>query len=302
MASATRRATAVVALTAAALALAACGGSSRSGTGSSRSRTSTIARVVPRRIVHTPKRTLAVAEPQSNGIMWVLAGRPATGLFEIDSPSGHVVGSVSVSGAAHSVAESTPGVLGLALGTTRSGALELLDGRTAKVIRTVRLPAPARDVTLGSDGTTFYVLTGWATSASVTIVDSQNGRIRGTVPVPADAVSIAPDVQQALLYVLQRSGKVSQISISDGKVSASFSVGHDPGRSLALSPDGGTLYVLKGTSQIANVAVVDVATESVHRVLPAPSHCVQVLVSPSGNQLYEVVGTPGYGNIQIFSV
>ena len=60
--------------------------------------------------------------------------------------------------------------------------------------------------------------------------------------------------------------------------------------------------MLKGTGQIANVAVVDVATESVRRVLPAPSHCVEILVSPSGNQLYEVVGTQDYGNIQVFAL
>jgi hypothetical protein len=35
-------------------------------------------------------------------------------------------------------------------------------------------------------------------------------------------------------------------------------------------------------------------------VLPAPSHCVELTVSPDGKQLYEVVGAPGYGNIQVF--
>ena len=81
---------------------------------------------------------------------------------------------------------------------------------------------------------------------------------------------------------------------------ARFSVG-DLGRALALSPDGTTLYVLKGTAAVSNIAVVDIATESVRHVLPAPSHCLEVLVSASGSQLYEVVGTAGYGNIQVFS-
>ena len=47
--------------------------------------------------------------------------------------------------------------------------------------------------------------------------------------------------------------------------------------------------------------MVDVATESVRRVLPALANCLEVLVSASGSQLYEVVGTAGYGNIQIFA-
>ena len=289
-----RRLTAVMLLVSAAVALAACGGNGTSATSRSNVRTG------PERIVRAPKRMMAAAEPQPSGIMWALAGNAGAGLFEMDSSTGQVTGSVSVSSAARSVAETSTGVLGLALGTSQSGALELLSGRTGKVIRTVALPAPARDVVVGSDGATFYVLAGWATSASVTIVGSQNGRVQGTVPVPADAVSVVPDVQQALLYVLQRDGHISEIAISGGKVMATFSVG-DLGRSLALSPDGSTLYVLKGTDEVANIAVVDVATESVRRVLPAPSHCLEVLVSASGSQLYEVVGTAGYGNIQVYS-
>ena len=81
----------------------------------------------------------------------------------------------------------------------------------------------------------------------------------------------------------------------------SFPTG-DSGRSLALSPDGSTLYVLKNGLTSANVAVVDLATESVRKVLPAPSNCLQVLVSANGNQLYQVVGSASYGNIQVISL
>ena len=70
------------------------------------------------------------------------------------------------------------GVIGLALATKHSGALELLT-RPGKLVKTVALPAPARQVVVGSDGTTFYVLTGTATTASVTIVGSRGGRILG---------------------------------------------------------------------------------------------------------------------------
>jgi DNA-binding beta-propeller fold protein YncE len=134
----------------------------------------------------------------------------------------------------------------------------------------------------------------------VTIVNSRNGKRVGSVPVPATTVSMAPDIQQTTLYVLQRNGLVDAISISSGQITARFRIG-GVGRSIALSPDGSTLYVLKGTSQVPNVAVVDVRTESVRRVLPAPSNCRELLVSASGSQLYEVVGTSGYGNIQVFA-
>ena len=61
-------------------------------------------------------------------------------------------------------------------------------------------------------------------------------------------------------------------AVADGvargrRTAKKFTVGSD-GRSAALSPDGNTLYVWKGTGQQSNVAVVDTGTESVRRVLP----------------------------------
>jgi len=256
----------------------------------------------PERIMAAPRGILAAGQPQPNGALWTLAGNTASrGLFEFSLTSGHSVGSISVSNAAQSVAESLTGMLGVALGTSDAGRLELLNGSTGTVTRTVPIGAPAREVVVGSDGATFYVLNGSATSSSVTIVDSADGNVQGTVPVPLGTVSIVPDVQETTLYALQPSGHVSQVAIAGGKIITSFPIG-DSGRSLALSPDGSTLYVLKDGRDSANVAVVDLATESVRKVLPAPSNCVQVLVSASGNQLYQVVGTASYGNIQVVSL
>jgi DNA-binding beta-propeller fold protein YncE len=284
---------ALAALVLAALGLAACG---QPGARAGRAGAAAV-RVMPERIVNAPANLLAASAPTPDGAMWALAGRSATGLYKVNTATGRLTRSVSVSNAARSVADSPAGVIGVALGSGRAGALQLLDGRTAAVIRTVPLPAPARDVTVGGDA--FYVLTGWANSASVTIV-SPGGRVRGTVPVPADAVSIAADIQQSALYVLQRAGPLYVIGIARGKIEAEFGVG-GTGLSLAMSPGGATLYVLKGTSRLANIAVVKVSTESVTRVLPAPSDCREVLVSGNGRQLYEIVGTAHYGNIQVFA-
>jgi DNA-binding beta-propeller fold protein YncE len=298
MARVNRRAAApVTALLAGALALSGC-----SGGGTAADSATKTGRLSPDRIMSAPKDLLSAAEPQPNGTMWVLAGsRRSRGLFQLDPGNAQVLGSISVSNIAQSVAQTSTGLIGLALGSRRAGALELLDSHTAKVTRTVPLPAPAREVVVGSDGRTLYVLTARDSVASVSVVDSGSGRVQGAVPVPGDAVSMVPDLHQSILYVLESNGQVSQISIAGGKIQAAFRVG-DSGGSLALSPDGSTLYVLKDTGTSPNVAVVDVATESVRRALPAPADCLQVLVSPSGNQLYDVVGTRAYGNVQVFPV
>jgi DNA-binding beta-propeller fold protein YncE len=258
------------------------------------------AKVRPQRILRAPKSLLSLAGPQSNGTMWALAGRLDTGLFRFDSGSGRLAPGLPVTNTARSVAVSPAGVLALALATRHSGALELLSGATTRPIQTVALPAPARQVATGPGSPAFFVLSAWSSAASVTIV-GVTGAIRGTVPMPVDAVSVAPDPAQGSLYVLEKTGLVDQVAITSGKITSRFRAGQD-GRAIAISPAGSTLYVLKGTPQVSNIAVVDAATESVRRVLPAPSYCRGLLVSPSGDQLYEVVGTSGYGNIQVFAL
>ena len=256
----------------------------------------------PQQVFAAPKNLLGAAQPQPNGTLWALAGNTASkGLFSISLATGKGTGSISVSNAAQSVTESLSGIVGLALGTGQTGALELLNGSTGKAIRTIPLGAPARDVVVGSDGATFYVLNGNAKSASVTVVNSRNGDQQGTIPVPLDTVSVAPDATGATLYALQPSGLVSQIAVAAGTIMTKFSVG-SAGRSLAVSPDGGTLYVLKGVAaSVDNVAEVNLATQSVQRVLPAPANSMQVLVSADGSRLYQLVGTQSYGNIQVFA-
>ena len=146
------------------------------------------------------------------------------------------------------------------------------------------LPAPARQVVVGSDGTTFYVLSGTATTSSVTIVGSRGGRVLGSVPMPSDAVAMVPDIRQTTVYALERNGLVDQIDITGGKVVAKFKAGgkDDTGQSIALSPDGSTLYVLKkrrcGVQHRRGGHQQRSDPEG-----PAGSiHCVEVLVSSSG--------------------
>jgi hypothetical protein len=281
-------------LLAAALGLAACGGLA----GNSAAGPAATVKALPERIIAAPRALLAATAPDAGGTIWAVAGGSSVGLFRFSSASGHQTGSVSVNQTARSVAQNPAGVVAIALGTASSGALELTSGTSKHPRKIVALPAPAVQVVGATGSNDFYVLTAWATSASVSEVSPQ-GRIIRTVPAPAGAVSLAVGPVQSVLYVLQKNGLVDEIGLYNGIKESTFTV-RDPGESIALSPDGGQLYVLKGTSAVSNIAVVDVATESIAAVLPAPSHCVELTVSPDGKQLYEVVGAPGYGNIQVF--
>src|SRR5205823_1324045 len=134
-----------------------------------------------------------------NGTIWTLAGDDLTRALVQFSLSGgqRPIGAKPVSNAAQSIAESLSGVIGVALAHGKAGALELLNGSTGTVRKTVPIGAPARQVVVGGDENTFYVLDGTAASTSATIVNSQNGKAVGTVPMPLNTVAITPDQQQA---------------------------------------------------------------------------------------------------------
>ena len=294
MAGAACRTAAVIGLTAAVLALAAC-----SARGDSPAKATGDSYGLPQHLLPAPKSMLAATQLQANGVMWALTGPDSAGLVEIGSATGQVKTSFSVSDNARSVAESSTGIIGLALASGQSGALELVSAQTRKVIRTVPLPAPAEQVAVARGSSTFYVLTVRGDVAKVMIVNGQDGRITGQVAVPSDVVSVVPDSTQANLYAVQRAGLLDQIALPTGKLLATTRAGSGGAESVTLSPDGRTAYVLEQLGGIANIAIVDPAAKVVRKVLPAPSTCVQVLVSPGGGRLYEVVRSARSGSIQI---
>lgn len=256
----------------------------------------------PRVIIPTPGGTLDGTDPEPTGSMWVVAGTAKSrGIYTIDLSTRKITGSVSVSNAASSIAESSTGILAVGLATPTTGAVEFLNGSTGAPLQTVPVAGPVVSVAVGSDGVSFYVLNGTTSAKSVTILNAQTDKVEGTLPTPADAVSVVPAPNEQSVYVLEPNGVVSQIATAGGHILTQFPIGNS-GTALALNPAGNTLYVLKGQGTIENVAVVNVATESVTAVLPAPANTEALALSPNGQTLYDIVGAPGLGNIQAFSL
>ena len=256
----------------------------------------------PEFIVPAPAGALSAAAPAANGLMWVLAGNGSVQtLRQIDLRTRTDQAAAPAPKGAVAIAESATGLLGVGLATASTGALELCNGESASPLAAVAVGAPVRSVAAGDNGGEFYVLDGGVASASVTVVDGSGDQIQETVPVARNAVAAVPDPGQDALWVLQPNGVVDEVALAGGKITTQFTIGYS-GRALALSPDGNTLYVLKGRGSIRNVAVVDLATEIVRRVLPAPADAVGLVLSPDGSTLYDFVGTPTAGNIQAFSV
>ena len=256
----------------------------------------------PTAIIPTPAGTLDGTAPEPNGTMWVVAGSPAShGIYQIDLSQKKISGSVSVSNSATAIAESSTGLLALGMATATTGAVQFLNGSSGASLATVPLSGPVVALAAGDDGTTFYALNGNSTSKAIAIINGQKDTVESTIPAPSDAVSVVPAPNEQSVYVLEPNGVVSQIATAGGHITTQFPIGHS-GRALAIGPNGNTLYVLKGQGAVRNVAVVNLATESVKEVLPAPANAENVVLSPDGQILYDIVGAPRLGNVQAFSV
>jgi hypothetical protein len=279
--------------------LVGCGGSA---SGNATSSAAASQAVKPSATYPGPDGLLAGGQPQANGDMWLLANSHGTAnLQQLNLSTSKIDQIVPESTGANSLSQSSSGVIGVGVATATTGALELRNGSSGVLLATVPIGAPVKDVFAGYDGSTFYVLNSNSTSASVTLVDSQTDRASVSVPVPLDTTAIAVDPSGVNLFALGSGGKVDEITIGSQTVAASYSAGSTP-VALAISASGSTLYVLNNHSSVANVGVIDVATERQTEALPAPANAVDVQLSVDGQSLYDVVGSPTYGNVQVFPI
>ncbi len=282
-----------------AVALAGCGGSGGSST-SARRPTEKPARAT--RTISTPAGLLAGTVPQPNGTLWVLAGTSSVRTInEINLPTGRQNLAVGVSDAAQALAQSSTGILALGLASSKTGAVELLDASTGAVTGTIPVGAPVMSVAFGDDGVTLYVLNGTAKTRSVTVINTSTQKVTATIGLPSDARCIVPTPDQRAIWSVQASGVVQETSLTSRKPIESFPTA-SPGIAVTVAPSGGVLYVLKGTSVQANIAVISVATERIQSVMAAAANSVGLGVSLDGSQLYDFVGAPSYGNIQILDL
>jgi DNA-binding beta-propeller fold protein YncE len=255
--------------------------------------------VTPLSITPGPAGMIGGTTPNPSGGLWVLVnqnGKANVQLIYTSSKAPPLT--YPVSGLATAVATNVNDTLAVGLGSSKVGAVQFYSTTGMAPMGSVPMPGPVTDLVGSGGGTTFYALVQVHGADSVNIVDSQSRKILGSIPVPSqtDAIAVSPDL--STIYTLQGSGTISIIDIASRQVTQSFAI--TPGdRQLAISPDGSTLYVLKGTLVSDNVAVINLATESTLYVLPAPSSCQSVVVSPQGN-LYDLVATPQFGNVQVF--
>ncbi len=282
------------------LLLGACGaGKSSSGPSTTAPKSSGVR---PNQIVPGPAGLEAGSQPQPNGQMWVLAGdQRARTLQSISLVNLQAAPVVPMSPGADALAQSNSGLLAVGQADGGAGSLEFRNGSTGALVTTIPLAGPVTSIAAAQDGFTFYVLVTVDKARSVNAVDAQTNAVGNSIAVPPDSLVALPDPLQHQLYVLENDGNVTTISLSSGQPVATFAVGRSPTR-MVLNNDGTQLYVLKGGGGSCSVGVVDTSTQSQVSSMPAPTNCVDLQISNDSRFVYDLVGTPTFGNIQVFPV
>lgn len=255
----------------------------------------------PLSVVAGPAGLISGTTPNAAGRSWALVNLGGKANLQLISMSnGAVDGAVPLSNEARSAATATGGIVGVGLAGNSTGAVEFFSSQGFHGIGSVALPGPVIDLVAGSDGKSFYALVDAKGADSVNIVNDETLRITGTIPLPSTTLSIAVSPDLTSIYSLQANSRISIADSQTGQIIESLPSAAG-GRQLALSVDGSTLYVLKGSVSDDNVSVINVATQSTVAVLPAPAHCQWIAPSLDGTQLVDFVGTITYGNLQIFA-
>lgn len=258
--------------------------------------------VHPEHIYPAPAGLVGIGQPQSAGTIWMLAGnQKVKTLSLLNLERGVITSTVPVSANASSISEAPGGLLGIGLATPTGGALWIANPSTAAITSKVPVAGPVRQVAASATGN-FYVLNGNpGGAANVAIIGGLQPAITAVVPVSSDAVWVIPSPDGSELFVLEPTGTVEIVSVATKAIVGHFPIGKI-GVALAISNDGTTLFAMKKTPTGCNVGVVNVLSQQVTKVLPAPAQCVDLVTSADGNSLYDAVGSITLGNVQQMSL
>ena len=249
-------------------------------------------------VTSAPAGVIGASAPDAAGQMWLLVnsnGKANAQLKNGTSPKSELTFPVST--AASSIASQFSSNVAVGLATASTGAVEFYSVVTLRKTATTPLSGPVVSVLAGGSSN-YFALVRTGTTSSVAEINAAH-QVSDTIPMPAGTVSFAVSPDDWTIYGLQDSGNISVVDVASQKVTQIFSTSK-AAHQIALSPDGTTLYELKGTSVNDNVAVIDVGTETQKYVLPAPASCVAIEVATSGASLLDVVGTAQFGNVQVF--
>lgn len=152
------------------------------------------------------------------------------------------------------VRASDSGMLYLGISSPRAGELAVVDAAEGRVVSTVPIGAPIRDVALSPDGAMAYLLAHHPRGAAAVIrIDAANNAIGAVVKVGEFATQLAVSSDGANVYVLQPNG-VAVICAATDEIFDHITVGGWPSCIASLS--AGRLYLADYAGVLTGLPVV----------------------------------------------
>ena len=174
-----------------------------------------------------------------------------------------------------------------------SGAVTVIDTSTHTVLGNLPVGPDPTTVVASPDGTRLYVgaTPPGLNQAAIRVLGLPSGTLLGTIPLSAPftmALAIAPDGRR--LYATGWTGESSGYTIkvidtAVGAVVASIPVVTFP-YGIAVSPDGGRVFVSHGTVGTGTVTVISSATNSVLTTFAVGVNPFGIAFTPDGGRLY----------------
>lgn len=178
----------------------------------------------------------------------------------IDTTTNTLTTTIPVS-QANSVAVSPDGAT-VYVSSLDSNTVSVIDAATNTVTATITVPN-AGDIAVSPDGATAYVIP--LLTNTVSVIDTATNTITTTIDVESRPNRVAFSPEGTKVYVTHDVtigfDNFSVIDTATNTATAAFSDGGANPRSLAISPDGATAYVVNNFSK--NLSVIDLETNTV---------------------------------------
>ncbi len=185
----------------------------------------------------------------------------------IDPVTNKVVGVIEGIEVSHGAA-ATPDGSKIFVSNEADHTLDIVDGKTLKVVKKVKLSGRPNNIGIGKDGKRVYVsIRGGA--GAVDVVDTASGTLAKSIAVKGDVHNtyVTPDGK----YVVSGSIAGKVMTVIDAKTeepvwSHDFDLGVRP-MAFSTNPDGSTKWAFVQLSELNGFAVVDFATrKEIHRI------------------------------------
>ncbi|HEX3794046.1 MAG TPA: hypothetical protein VHV57_06070 [Acidimicrobiales bacterium] len=252
--------------------------------------------------VPAPAHLIDMAQPRSDGTIWVLHGtRAKKTLTQINVISQVAVGSEVVSPYAESVALAAQGIT-LTVGTTKGAypAVVWYNAITGDFMQAAKAALPITQVAVDAEGDAITSLRGTPGHQMVAVTGISNSH-SFHYPVTDHAVDVAVSASGSTIYVLHADGTITSLAFPVGTPATVADVPASA-QAMTLSPNGQTLYVLEKPSQAGaatSVAIVSLRTDSVVGSVPVTGHCVSLAVSLDGKTLLEGITGQSSSSIKL---